>query len=156
MRRRAVLPEVYGEFRVVEDPELRFSPSGMAVANVRVVADKKKKEGDEWVDDKILWLKVTVFRQMAENMVESIRKGDLVLIIGRLQTDSWETNEGEKRSQITCVAEHVGLSVKWNVVKAERTERSTGAKTREAAKATASSGGDPWGTPESQPDEPPF
>lgn len=152
-----MLPTVAGEFRVMEDPELKFSAGGMAIGRVRVVADKKKKEGDEWVDDKVLFLTVTTFKQQAENMVESLRKGDTVVIIGKIQTDQWETSEGEKRSMVTCVADHIGLSVRWNVVSAVRAERSTGAKVREEAKASASSGGDDrWAAPESQPDEPPF
>src|SRR6188768_607385 len=100
------------EGRLVTDPELRFSPSGMAVGKFRLVSDQKKKnEAGEWVDDKTLWLQVTCFKTLAENCVDSLAKGDLVVVTGRLQTDEWETETGDKRSATVLVANNLGPSL---------------------------------------------
>jgi single-strand DNA-binding protein len=117
------------EARVVNDPELRFAPSGVAVGRFRVVCNGIKKDGDgKWVsdDDHTLWLSVTCFRQLAENCAESLRKGDLVSVTGKLETDEWETEAGEKRSRTVLVADSVAASLKFRMIphgagRAERT-----------------------------------
>lgn len=137
------------EARVVNDPELRFSPSGVAVGNFRIVcSSRKKNENDEWVDDKTLWLSVTCFKQLAENCAESLRKGDLVSVTGKLQTDEWESEGGEKRSRTVIIADGVAASLRFRTIThgAGQAERSTSPATS-----------DPWATgggPSS--DEPPF
>jgi single-strand DNA-binding protein len=147
-----MLPLVSGEFRVVADPTLRFAPSGMAVTNMRVVADKKKKNEatGEWEDDKVCWLSVVAFKKLAENIAESCEKGSLVLITGRLQTETYE-KDGEKKQSYTIVADTIGPSLAWNAAKVIKTDR--------AAAAPAAEGGapavDPWATPP-QGDDPPF
>jgi len=153
-----MLPQVTIEGRVVEDPELRFSPSGMAVGKVRLVADQKKKtDSGEWVDDKVLWITATCFKQLAENMVESVAKGDLVTVVGKLQTDSWETAAGDKRSMITVVANSVAVSLAFRTVRhgegrSERPAQQGGAQARQQPAP------DPWASGPSggSADDPPF
>lgn len=142
-----MLPVVAIEGRVVEDPELRFAPSGVAVGRLRLVASSRKKVNEEWVDDKTLWIDVTTFRQLAENVAESVRKGDLVVATGKLQTEEWE-KDGQKRSKIALVADNVALSAMFRAIpRGEQTQRV------KASDSPAES--DPWSTPPGS-DEPPF
>lgn len=140
------LPLISMEGRVVADPELKYTASGVAMCKFRAVASSRKKiteDGEEkWVDDKNFWISVTCFRKLAENVAESIEKGNLVLIQGRLQTDEWET-DGQKRTAPSILADNVAPSLLFTTVKAVAAERSKG-------------GGDadPWATPPG--DEPPF
>jgi single-strand DNA-binding protein len=99
------------------EPELRFAPSGTAVTKLRLVASSRKKdENGEWVDDKTLWMGVTVFKQLAEHVAESVAKGDLVVVTGRLQTDEWTTDAGEKRSAVAMIADTVSVSLQFRTV----------------------------------------
>lgn len=151
-----MLPEVTGEFRAAADSELRFTPSGMAIASVRAVASSRKKDDStgEWSDDKTCWVKVIAFKRLAENMAESIVKGSLFTVTGRIQTDEWEDKEGVKRTTIEIVANTLGVSIAFDPVsgggkKAER--QSAGASSQEE--------GNPWDTGSGgtdQPEEPPF
>lgn len=151
-----MLPTVSGEFRVVNDAELRFTPSGMAVATCRIVANGRKfdKDKNEWVDDKECWLRLTAFKRLAENMAESCIKGRLVNVTGQLQTESYETKEGEKRQSYTVLANTIGMSMAFAPAKPDATERT--------AAAPATPGGeDPFATPApaaaaTQEDDPPF
>lgn len=153
------LPIVSGEFRLVADPDLRFAPSGVAVASFRVAANSRKKVDDEWVDDKVCWLSVTVFKQMAENVVESLSKGDLCFLSGRLQTEDWEDKEGNKRQTYRVVADTVGPALNFATAKVSRVERSSGGQSGGGGQAQRASGTadeeNPWVTP-SNPDDPPF
>lgn len=146
-----MLPQIFGEFRVVADPELKFTQGGMAVANMRIVADSKKKVGEEWVDDKVCWLRATAFKKQAENVAESFVKGSLVVITGRLQTEEWE-KDGEKRQAYTVLIDNIGPSARWNPTKSVAADRGSGSS------GSSSSGGDPWATPQTNgvDDEPPF
>jgi len=142
------LPTVTLEGRLVEDPELRFTPSGLAVAKMRVVASKQKKdENDKWVDDKTLWINVTAWRGLAENVAESLEKGDLIVAVGPIETRSWENKEGEKRSQIEMTAFSVSADLKFRTIKhgEGKAERSRGTPAD-----------DPWAKPPADDDEPPF
>jgi single-strand DNA-binding protein len=146
-----MLPLVTLEGRAVDDPELRFGPSGIAIAKVRVVAsNRKKNDAGEWVDDKQLWIDTTCFRQLAENVAESVAKGDLITVVGRLQTESWENKEGEKRSRISVLADSVAVNLQFRTVRhgEGRAERSSG----------GGGGSDPWSTQQQAgtDDEPPF
>lgn len=156
-----MLPKVVGEFRAGDDPNLRFAPSGTAVCRVRAVASSRKKdESGEWKDDKTAWVDLVGFKKLAENMAESIKKGDLVTVEGRLQVEDWEDNEGNKRKSVNIVLDHVGLSLAFNPAESKRAERSGGG----SGTSGASGGGferrsepdpnDPWGSPPG--DEPPF
>lgn len=134
--------------RVVNDPELRFAASGVAVGSFRIVASSRKQdEKGEWVDDKVLWLGVTCFKQLAENVAESLRKGDLVSVTGRLQTDEWES-DGEKRSRTVLIADNVAASLRFRTIR-----HGDGEATRSSTPAAD----DPWtGGQSPQSDEPPF
>lgn len=157
-----MLPIVQGEFRVVADPELRFAPSGIAVGNVRLVANSRKKDQNgEWQDDQVLWLDGVIFKQYAENMVESISKGDLVFMSGRLQTEQWE-KDGEKKSKTTVMIDHIGPTLMYATAKVSKAARSqggggqSGQQQRGAAVDRPAADVDPWATPSNQGDEPPF
>lgn len=154
-----MLPVVTVEGRMVNDPELRFSPSGVAVGKFRIVASSRKKVGDEWVDDKTLWMQVTCFKQLAENCVDSLAKGDLVVVTGRLQTDEWETQEGEKRSATVLVADNVGPSLMFRSTPhgEGRTERRQ-SRDESDPWTSGSQGGQASGPAgqQDQPDDPPF
>ena len=154
-----MLPIINGEFRVVNDPELRFTPAGKAVASCRIVANSRKKQGDEWVDDKVCWLNLSAWERMAENMAESVLKGDLIFVTGRLETRDYETREGEKRQSFDVTADTVAVTLRWNAAKIERTQRSQGGGQSSDQQASggqqAAPAQDPWTTPQ-QGDEPPF
>ena len=94
---------------VTRDPELRFTQGGMAVANFGVAWNKKKQDGEEEVS----FFDVSCFRQLAENVAESITKGTRVVIYGTLQQRSWENQEGERRSKVEIIADDVAPSLKW-------------------------------------------
>lgn len=144
-----VLPLCTMEGRVVNDPELRFSPSGVAVGSFRCVANSRKKnEAGEWVDDKVLWMRVVCFKQLAENTVESLRKGDLVTVVGRINTDEWEDSDGQKRSAVQLVADSVSASLQFRTI-----PHGSGQATRSQGGSTPPD--DPWASG-AQPEEPPF
>lgn len=148
-----MLPLVTIEGRCVDDPELRFSATGMAIGKMRVVASNRKKNevSGEWEDDKQLWIDVTCFRQLAENVAESIGKGDLITVVGRLQTESWENKEGEKRSRISVLADSIAASLQFRTIR-----HGEGKPDRSRDRSGGSS--DPWasGTSSAASDEPPF
>jgi single-strand DNA-binding protein len=111
---------------LVEDPELRFTSSGIAVANMRVAVTQRIQQDGEWRDGDTSFLKVNVWRGQAEHLAESLAKGDRVMVTGRLRQRSWETPEGDKRSVTEIEADEVGASLKWATAKVERTtERAT-------------------------------
>jgi single-strand DNA-binding protein len=94
---------------VTRDPELRFTPGGMAVASFGVAWNRRKQDGD----DEVSFFDVTCFRDLAENVAESIVKGTRVVIYGTLQQRSWETQDGDKRSKVEIIADEVAPSLKW-------------------------------------------
>jgi single-strand DNA-binding protein len=152
------LPQVHGEFRIGADPELRFAPSGVAVCKARAVASSRKKtEGGEWVDDKTCWVYLVGFKRMAENMAESLEKGHLVTVIGKVSTDEWEDREGNKRTSINVVVDSIGPAITWDparVMKGERQQGGGGGQQQQSSPQE-----DPWATgPSSEPqaEEPPF
>ena len=138
-----MLPTVTGEFRLVTDPEIHFADSGMPYTRFRAVADKKKKVGDEWVDDKVIWVNVTAFGKYAENLAESATKGDIVMIEGTIETREYE-KDSVKRTSVDIAASRVGLSF----------GRSKEGSTRPATAPTQAAGDNPWGPASSG--EPPF
>jgi single-strand DNA-binding protein len=105
---------------LVEDPELRFTNTGIAVANLRVAVTQRTQHNGEWRDGDTSFFKVNVWRGQAENLADSLSKGDRVMVTGRLRQRSWETPEGDKRSVTELEADEVGASLKWATAKVER------------------------------------
>jgi single-strand DNA-binding protein len=108
---------------LVEDPELRFTNNGIAVANMRVAVTQRIQQDGRWRDGDTSFLKVNVWRGQAEQLAESLGKGDRVMVTGRLRQRSWETPEGDKRSVTEIEADEVGASLKWATAKVERTSQ---------------------------------
>ena len=108
------------------DPELRFTPSGAAVANFTVASTPRTfdKQSNEWKDGEALFLNCSVWRQAAENAAESLVRGMRVIVSGRLKARSYETREGEKRTVFEIDVEEVGPSLKYATAKVSKTSRS--------------------------------
>jgi single-strand DNA-binding protein len=127
---------------LVEDPELRFTNSGTAVANMRVAVTQRIQQDGNWRDGETSFFKVNVWRGQAENLADSLSKGDRVMVSGRLRQRSWETPEGEKRSVTELEADEVGASLKWATAKVERvSQRGNGARSQSRER-QAERGGD--------------
>ena len=109
------------------DPELRFTPSGATVANFTVAATSRTfdKTTNQWRDGEALFLRCTLWRQPAENLAESLRRGDRVIVTGRLRQRSFETREGDKRTTIELDVDEIGASLKFTTLKLTKTDRVT-------------------------------
>lgn len=108
------------------DPELRYTPSGAPVANFGIAVNKRRKDGDEWVDADPEFYDVKCWGSLAENVADSIQKGVRVLIAGELEYRTWETDNGEKRSKVEVVAEAVGPDLRWATASVQRTQSDSG------------------------------
>lgn len=113
---------------LVDDPELRFTPSGAAVANFRIASTPRSfnKQSNQWEDGEALFLGCSVWRQAAENVAESLQRGMRVVVSGRLKQRSYETREGEKRTVIELDVDEVGPSLRYATAKVTKTSRSGG------------------------------
>jgi len=157
---------------LVDDPELRFTPSGAAVAKFRMASTPRylDKTTNEWKDGESLFLTCNVWRQAAENCAESLQRGMRVIVQGRLKQRSYETKEGEKRTVYEVEVDEVGPSLRNATAKVNKTQRGGGGggfggtpaadndPWASAAPAPASSGGGGgggWNAPGTS-DEPPF
>ena len=128
---------------LVDDPELRFTPQGVAVANFRIAVSKRiKDESGNWKDGDTSFFRINCWRQLAENVAESLTRGSRTLVAGRLRMRQWETQEGEKRSVVEIEADEVGPSLKWATAKVEKTSRGGG----RGGGGDGAGGGDDWGT----------
>jgi single-strand DNA-binding protein len=137
---------------LVDDPELRFTPSGAAVANFRIASTPRTfdRQTNEWKDAEALFLSCSVWRQAAENVAESLQKGMRVVVQGRLKQRSYETREGEKRTVYELEVEEVGPSLKYATAKVTRTTRQGGGGGGYGGGAPSGGGqggDDPWATP---------
>jgi single-strand DNA-binding protein len=135
---------------LVDDPELRFTPSGAAVANFRIASTPRTfdRQTNEWKDGDALFLSCSVWRQAAENVAESLQKGMRVVAQGRLKARSYETREGEKRTVMELDVEEVGPSLKYATAKVTRAARSGGGG------GFSGGGDDPWASQSNQPSAP--
>ena len=113
---------------LTDDPDLRFTPNGHAVANFRLAVTARVRDGDSWRDGETSFFRVNVWRQLAEHVTESLTKGDRAVVIGRLKSRSWETPEGDKRSVVEVEADEVAPSLRWAVAKSERATNGTKGK----------------------------
>jgi single-strand DNA-binding protein len=156
---------------LVDDPELRFTPSGAAVAKFRIASTPRflDKQTNEWKDGESLFLSCNVWRQAAENVAESLQRGMRVIVQGRLKQRSYETKEGEKRTVYEVEVDEVGPSLKSATAKVNKTTRGGGgggfgagvdndpwASASPAPASSAGGGGGGWNAPGTGSDEPPF
>lgn len=113
---------------LVDDPELRFTPSGAPVANFRIASTPRTfdRQTNEWKDGDALFLSCSVWRQAAENVAESLQKGMRVVVQGRLKQRQYETREGEKRTVVELEVEEIGPSLKYATAKVTRAARQGG------------------------------
>jgi single-strand DNA-binding protein len=151
------------------DPELRFTPSGAAVANFTVASTPRiyDRQSGEWKDGEALFLRCNIWREAAENVAESLTRGSRVIVTGRLKQRSFETKEGEKRTVMEVEVEEIGPSLRYATAKVNKAGRGGGGGgfggggggSRPAAAQAAE---DPWGSAPASgsfggsDDEPPF
>ena len=145
---------------LVDDPELRFTPSGQPVAKFRVASTPRYRDNatGEWKDGDSLFLTCSVWRQAAENVAESLTRGMRVIITGRLKQRSYETKEGEKRTVYELEVDEVGPSLRNASAKVAKVARSGAGGGAQGAAAAGSKQADPWASdaPGGYSDEPPF
>jgi single-strand DNA-binding protein len=115
---------------VTRDPELRFTPSGQGVASFGIAVNRKwqNRQTNEW-EEQVSFFDVVAWGALGENVAEACQKGDRVIVVGRLEQRSWETEGGDKRSKIEIVADEIGPSLRWataTVAKNERRETAGG------------------------------
>jgi single-strand DNA-binding protein len=159
------------------DPELRFTPSGAAVANFTVASTPRilDRQSGEWKDGEALFMRCNIWREAAENVAESLSRGSRVIVTGRLKQRSYETREGEKRTVVEVEVEEIGPSLKYATAKVNKASRSggggggggfgggaPGGATGGAQRPAAEPAEDPWGSAPASgsfggnDDEPPF
>jgi len=112
---------------ITRDPELRFTPSGAAVANFGLAVNRRwqNRQTNEW-EEQVSFFDIVAWRELAENVAESLTKGSRVMVTGRLDQRSWETDNGEKRSKVEVVADEIGPSLRWATAQVTRNERRDG------------------------------
>jgi single-strand DNA-binding protein len=147
------------------DPELRFTPSGAAVANFTVASTPRMfdRQTGEWKDGEALFLRCNIWRQAAENAAETLTRGMRVIVSGRLRQRSFETREGEKRTVVELEVDEIGPSLRYATAKVNKVSRGSGSGS--GGGGFGASGGqadDPWGSAPpagaggGADDEPPF
>ncbi len=138
------------------DPELRFTPSGAAVANFTVASTPRTfdRQSNEWKDGEALFMRCNVWRQAAENVAESLTRGARVVVTGRLKQRSFETREGEKRTVVELEVDEIGPSLKYATAKVNKVSRGSGGGDFGGGGGYGGGGGgrgsgggdDPWGS----------
>jgi single-strand DNA-binding protein len=144
------------------DPELRFTPSGAAVANFTVASTPRiyDRQSSEWKDGDALFLRCNIWREAAENVAESLTRGSRVIVTGRLKQRSFETREGEKRTVFEVEVDEIGPSLRYATAKVNKASRSGGggggfgsgggggggSRPPAAAQASSAPADDPWGS----------
>ena len=149
---------------ITGDPELKFIPSGAAVASFTVASTPRTfdKTTNEWKDGDALFLRCTLWRQAAENAAETLTKGMRVIVTGTLKQRSYETKQGEKRTVVELDVEEIGPSLKYATAKVAKAERSDGGQPRgQRQQSSGGWGGNPGGGQQDGgwggvPSEPPF
>lgn len=107
---------------VTRDPELRYLTSGTALAQLGVAVNRRYMQNNEWQEE-TSFFDVVCWRDLADNVSESISKGDRIIVTGRLEQRSWETQDGDKRSKVEIVADEVGPSLRWATARIEKIRR---------------------------------
>jgi single-strand DNA-binding protein len=127
---------------LTNDPELRFLPSGAAVVNFTIASTPRTKDkSGEWVDGETVFLRCAVWRQAAENVAESLKKGTRVIATGRLGSRTWETKEGDKRTDLTLEVDELGPSLRYATAVISKTVQAGGFPQAQAP------ADDPWANP---------
>lgn len=148
---------------LTNDPELRFTPSGAAVASFTVASSTRvlDKQTNEWKDGDTVFMRCSAWRQYAENVAESLQRGMRVIVSGRLKQRSYETREGEKRTVVEMDVDDVGPALKSATAKVNRVQRDGGGFSGGGGGSSSGPSDDPWAS--SGPagggagfDEPPF
>jgi single-strand DNA-binding protein len=109
---------------VTRDPELRFTPTGQATATFGLAVNRRwqNRQTQEW-EEQTSFFDIVCWREMAENVGESITRGSRIIVSGRLEQRSWETQDGEKRSRIEVIADELGPSLRWATAQVVKNER---------------------------------
>ncbi|MGW4482558.1 single-stranded DNA-binding protein [Amycolatopsis sp. NPDC004368] len=139
---------------LTSDPELRFTPSGAAVANFTVASTPRTldRQSGEWKDGEALFLRCNIWRQAAENVAESLTRGARVVVQGRLKQRSFETKEGEKRTVVELEVDEIGPSLRYATAKVNKVSRGGGGDFGGGGGNRGGGGGggmpadDPWGS----------
>lgn len=105
-----------------KDPEVRYAASGAIVVTFGVAVNRRWNKGGEWQEE-TSWFDVTCFAQLGENVAESCQRGTRVIVTGRLQQRTWETEAGDKRSKVEIVADEVAPSLRWATAQVTKIER---------------------------------
>ncbi|THJ65674.1 single-stranded DNA-binding protein [Arthrobacter echini] len=144
------------------DPELRFTPSGAAVANFTIASTPRTfdRQANDWKDGDTLFLRASIWREAAENIAETLTKGTRVVAQGRLKSRSYDTKEGEKRTVMELEVDEVGPSLRYASAKVTRTQRNNnasgtgggnnqggGGQSRDQAWQSQQPADDPWAAP---------
>ena len=154
------------------DPELRFTPSGAAVANFTVASTPRiyDRQSGDWKDGEALFLRCNIWREAAENVAESLTRGSRVIVTGRLKQRSFETREGEKRTVVEVEVDEIGPSLRYATAKVNKASRGGGGGggfgggggPRSSGGGGSAPAEDPWGSAPASgsfggaDDEPPF
>ena len=167
---------------LTDDPDLRFTPNGAAVANFTVASTPRTfdRQTNEWKDGEAMFLRCSIWRQAAENVAETLQRGARVIVQGRLRQRSYETREGEKRTTFELEVDEIGPSLRYATAKVTKTTRQGGSYRRRpgrpgrrerrkaaptrghrrhrpvAASSSSAPANDPWAAPAGGSDEPPF
>lgn len=112
---------------ITDDPELRFTSSGNAIATLTVATTPRiyDSQKNEWRDGDASFMRCNIWREQGENVAESLQRGNRVVVTGRLKQSNWETKEGEKRSRIEIDVDEIGASMKFASVTIHRAERAS-------------------------------
>jgi single-strand DNA-binding protein len=109
---------------VTRDPELRFTPSGQAIATFGLAVNRRwqNRQTQEW-EEQVSYFDITCWAQLGQNVSDTLVKGSRAIVTGRLEQRSWETDQGEKRSKVEIIADEVGPSLRWATAEITRNER---------------------------------
>ncbi len=119
---------------VTRDPELKYLNSGAGLCSLGIAVNRRYQTNGEWQEE-TSFFDVTCWRDLADNVAESVAKGDRIIVSGRLEQRSWETQEGEKRSKVEIVADEVGPSLRWATAQVNKIRRE-GASTSAPARSS--------------------
>jgi single-strand DNA-binding protein len=109
---------------VTRDPELRFTPSGQAIATFGLAVNRRwqNRQTQEW-EEQVSFFDITCWAQLGQNVSDTLVKGSRAIVTGRLEQRSWETDQGDKRSKVEIIADEVGPSLRWATAEITRNER---------------------------------